>query len=578
MDEELELDTVAAPVNDVDRLAIGDMDRLDRIGSGTGLSPAPPFTYNNYGGLERTGSTSRRCGDDERLLSSAYSLSSVPAPNAPPSPVSELEGAVAGALKLEVASPRKVVGRQSSASSQRSIKPEFLRPPPSKPAPADPGHASPCPYGRVGLTLHRKSHMGPQSFPCGEIRRPAPKDYVRLEWEQPPSNVLLICKINDPEILTVVAEMGSWLQEQGVSTVMEPAVYAQLPDNARIIPYDNDKQKLRCIDLIICVGGDGTLLHANSLFGNGPMPPVLAFHMGSLGFLMNFDVHDFASTISAALRGDFFVALRMRLACRIERAEEAGAEGEEGDWQDGPQVFTVMNEMVVDRGTSPFVSALDVICDGLHVTTVQADGVIVATPTGSTAYSLSAGGSMVHPAVPGILFTPICPHILASRPILFPDYIEIRIQVPRDSRASAWASFDGRERHELRPADAVLVRASAYPPPPFCKQDETTDWFESLAGCLHWNLRKRQNPLKKGPAPPATPAGAPHIAPASSATSLPRRVPPRTPSDSSAASSPNGHGGPPPLAGAMPPNPNGPAPHAHRSLRPHLDPHDSPPH
>jgi NAD kinase len=90
---------------------------------------------------------------------------------------------------------------------------------------------------------------------------------------------------------------------------------------------------------------------------------------------------------------------------------------------------TVLNEVVIDRGSSPYLSNLDVFCDDLHVTTVQADGLIVATTTGSTAYSLSAGGSMVHPQVPAILVTPICPHSLSFRPLLFPDAAELKIHV-----------------------------------------------------------------------------------------------------------------------------------------------------
>jgi NAD+ kinase len=143
------------------------------------------------------------------------------------------------------------------------------------------------------------------------------------------------------------------------------------------------------------------------------------------------------------------------------------------------EVFEVLNDLVVDRGPSPYVSMLELFGaaafssstdllhvseltnttapfpprlsgDEHHMTTVQADGLTISTPTGSTAYSLSAGGSLVHPEIPAILITPICPHTLSFRPMLLPDSMELRICVPYNSRSTAWASFDGRGRVELK--------------------------------------------------------------------------------------------------------------------------------
>lgn len=126
------------------------------------------------------------------------------------------------------------------------------------------------------------------------------------------------------------------------------------------------------------------------------------------------------------------------------------------------------------------------------MTTVQADGLCVATPTGSTAYSLSAGGSLVHPESPAILVTPICPHTLSFRPITLPDSMELRICVPYNSRSTAWASFDGRGRVELRQGDHIKITASPYPFPTVCKDKQSTDWFSSIARTLKWNERQRQ--------------------------------------------------------------------------------------
>lgn len=106
-------------------------------------------------------------------------------------------------------------------------------------------------------------------------------------------------------------------------------------------------------------------------------------------------------------------------------------------------------ELVLDRGANPALSLVEVFIDQEHLTTIQADGVVVSTPTGSTAYSLAAGGSLVHPDLPAILLTPICPHSLSFRPILLPDSIQLRLFVPFDARSTVFASFDGKGRVEL---------------------------------------------------------------------------------------------------------------------------------
>ena len=141
--------------------------------------------------------------------------------------------------------------------------------------------------------------------------------------------------------------------------------------------------------------------------------------------------------------------------------------------------------------------------DEHHMTTVQADGLVVATPTGSTAYSLSAGGSLVHPEIPAILISPICPHTLSFRPMLLPDTMELRICVPFNSRSTAWASFDGRGRVELKQGDHIKITASKYPFPTVCADKQSTDWFHAISRTLKWNERERQKSfvvVEEGPA------------------------------------------------------------------------------
>lgn len=154
--------------------------------------------------------------------------------------------------------------------------------------------------------------------------------------------------------------------------------------------------------------------------------------------------------------------------------------------------FEILNDLVVDRGPSPFVSMLEVFADNNHLTTAQADGLCVSTPTGSTAYSLSAGGSLVYPDIPAILMTPICPHTLSFRPMLLPDSMELRIAVPYHSRSNAWASFDGRGRIEIKRGDHIKVTASPYPFPAVCPEDQPYPWFDSVSRTLNWNQRQKQ--------------------------------------------------------------------------------------
>ncbi|KAL6755673.1 ATP-NAD kinase-like domain-containing protein [Haematococcus lacustris] len=253
---------------------------------------------------------------------------------------------------------------------------------------------------------------------------------------------------------------------------------------------------VRDLDFVVVLGGDGTLLWTCHIFGNRAVPPLVPFNMGSLGFLTPFPPDQLSSRLQAILAGGFPLILRHRLHCTIVKGPRPGSQPAGGDvcWADGHCATekVVLNEVVVDRGISPFLTNLECFCDGNFVTHVQGDGLIVSTPTGSTAYSLAAGGSMVHPQVPGILFTPVCPHSLSFRPLLFPDHVQLCIQVPRDARSQMYCSFDGKDRQELLAGDSVIIRMSQWPVPTVCSQDPSQDWFRGIQEGLHWNARRLQ--------------------------------------------------------------------------------------
>ena len=157
----------------------------------------------------------------------------------------------------------------------------------------------------------------------------------------------------------------------------------------------------------------------------------------------------------------------------------------------------MLNEIVIDRGPASTLGNLMAYCNGQVLTRIQADGIIIGTPTGSTAYSLSAGGSIVHPAVPSMVFTPICPHTLSFRSMIFPDSVTLKIVVPGDSRSTAWASFDGKHRTELKRGDSIKMKVSAFPVPLICKISEQNDWLESVREQLFWNVRNVQGRKKE---------------------------------------------------------------------------------
>lgn len=247
--------------------------------------------------------------------------------------------------------------------------------------------------------------------------------------------------------------------------------------------------RLPPIDMMISLGGDGTVLHAAWQFQGKPVPPLLPVYVyGTLGFLTAFDMpacHDFVQFLLQPSLHSLSCPLcchqRMRLRCCIVRNEK-NVETE---------TFHVLNEVVIDRGPSPYMTQLHVFGDDRLLTTSHSDGLIIATPTGSTAYSMSAGGSIVDPAIPAILLTPICPHTLSFRPIHVRDSMVIKIVIPKETSCAAWASFDGRHRVELVAGDCIVVSVSNYPVPTLCNSDQTQEWFSSLSRCLGWNERGR---------------------------------------------------------------------------------------
>lgn len=315
-----------------------------------------------------------------------------------------------------------------------------------------------------------------------------------LMWKSSPKTVLLLKKLGQ-ELMEQAKEAASFLYHQeNMNVLVEPEVhdvFARIPGFGFVQTfYSQDTSDLHeRVDLIACLGGDGVILHASNLF-RGAVPPVVSFNLGSLGFLTSHAFEDFKQDLKRVIHGNstlegVYITLRMRLHCEIFRNGKAMP----------GKVFDVLNEVVVDRGSNPYLSKIECYEHDRLITKVQGDGVIVATPTGSTAYSTAAGGSMVHPNVPCMLFTPICPHSLSFRPVILPDSARLELKIPEDARSNAWVSFDGKRRQQLSRGDSVRICMSQHPLPTVNKFDQTGDWFRSLIRCLNWNERLDQKAL-----------------------------------------------------------------------------------
>ncbi|GLU19325.1 hypothetical protein SLE2022_355810 [Rubroshorea leprosula] len=316
---------------------------------------------------------------------------------------------------------------------------------------------------------------------------------ISLKWESDPQTVLILTKPNSVSVRILCAEMVRWLKEhKKLNIYVEPRVKAELLTESSIFNFVQTWKEERevlllhtKVDLVITLGGDGTVLWAASMF-KGPVPPIVPFSLGSLGFMTPFHTEPYRECLDTILRGPISITLRHRLQCTVIR------DAAKNEYETEEPVL-VLNEVTIDRGISSYLTNLECFCDNSFVTCVQGDGLILSTTSGSTAYSLAAGGSMVHPEVPGILFTPICPHSLSFRPLILPEHVTVRVQVPFNSRSSAWVSFDGKDRKQLAAGDALVCSMAPWPVPTACQVDSTNDFLRSIQDGLHWNLRKTQS-------------------------------------------------------------------------------------
>ena len=238
-------------------------------------------------------------------------------------------------------------------------------------------------------------------------------------------------------------------------------------------PRVEDRELAARADLVVVLGGDGTLIYAARLLA-GSGVPILGVNLGSLGFMTEVPVEDLFTTLDGVLLGRFQVDSRMKLTCRLIRGGRTLIEDE------------ILNDVVINKGALARIADHETSIDGVPITTYKADGVILATPTGSTAYSLSAGGPIVHPSVDCTVLSPICSHALTQRSIVVPADRVIRITL-RSETADTYLTLDGQTGHGLQGGDCIEVVRS--PNRVNLVRNPNVAYFSILRQKLHWGER-----------------------------------------------------------------------------------------
>ena len=275
-------------------------------------------------------------------------------------------------------------------------------------------------------------------------------------------------KPGETRALAAVRDLAKWLAERRVRACFEPEAAAAIGEVgvARAA-------MVREADLVVVLGGDGTLLSVVRAIEERAVP-ILGINLGTLGFLVEVSVDEMHAALASALAGEMTIEPRMRLEVRHVRAGRA------------LRSWLALNDAVITKGASARIVDLEARADGQLVTTYHADGLIVSTPTGSTAYSLSAGGPILLPGVPSLVLTPICPHALTQRPLVLPDSVGIEVIVhPRGGEVQL--AIDGQEGAPLQEGDLVAVRRSEHPALLLVPPDHSR--FEVLRTKLRWGER-----------------------------------------------------------------------------------------
>lgn len=285
--------------------------------------------------------------------------------------------------------------------------------------------------------------------------------------------VAILSKPDKSALFEVAPEITRWLGEQGYSVVADRETAAYLQGRAGVRTVGREKLAAAKPEFAIVLGGDGTMLAAARVLAKSRIP-ILGVNLGSLGFLTEVALEELYPTLEAAVGGKCVLERRAMLHCETKRNGKTISRHD------------LLNDAVVNKTELARIADFDVFIDEQFVSNYKADGLIVATPTGSTAYSLAAGGPILLPNVDVLVITPVSPHALTNRPLVVRDTAEIAIVV-RSAEGTAYLSIDGQVGERLRDGDRILCRRSKFNIELLKLQSRT--FFDVLRGKLKWGQR-----------------------------------------------------------------------------------------
>jgi NAD+ kinase len=286
------------------------------------------------------------------------------------------------------------------------------------------------------------------------------------------SRVGVVVKPNQPEALSTTCRLVEWLDARGIKLIGTPEL-----DRERIegetgcfIEIVEQEKLAASVDIIVVLGGDGTMIATSRMIGDYDVP-VLGINYGTLGYLAEFRVEEMFQALESILTGDYRIDTRVRLAVEVMRGEEILMHSR------------ALNDVVINKSALARIIEIEARMDGHLISGFRADGLIVSTPTGSTAYNLSAGGPVVYPSMNALVITPICPFTLSDRPIVVPDdaLIELRLRTPDEEVV---LTLDGQVGLPISPEDRVLIRKSLTTFK--IVQPKNRNYFEVLREKLRW--------------------------------------------------------------------------------------------
>lgn len=238
----------------------------------------------------------------------------------------------------------------------------------------------------------------------------------------------------------ILSELVKWLRDKGTEPLMDEETASLIEITS---PYS--RQDIAALsEFVIVLGGDGTLLSVARLIG-ARGTPILGVNLGSLGFLTEVTLDEMYPLLEDILSGKMIIDERGMLEAAIRRKGQEIAR------------YTVLNDVVINKGALARMILMETRVDGWLLNTYRADGLIISTPTGSTAYSLSAGGPIVYPTVGAVIISPICPHTLTNRPIVLPEDVSIEVTL-RTEDEDVLVTLDGQEGHQIKFMDTVAIK------------------------------------------------------------------------------------------------------------------------